>query len=137
MKENISGSAFIKYLADNHVKITLPESNRKYPLQQCQNEHLNRKFRGLHTFLVNQIIDFCKAHNILIDEFHLSADCLEESIKAGTWQSCTDSCLRFDKFTQEYKDCIGMKDEESIRKFSDEKEYRRICSEQEPFLISL
>ena len=137
MKEKISGSAFIKHLADNHVKITLPESNRKYPLQQCQDDLLNQKFRVLHKQIVNAIIQFCKENDIVIDEFHLNTDCFEDSIKAGSWQPSTDSCLRFDKFTQEYKDCVGMKDEESIRKFSDEKEYRRICSEQEPFLISL
>ena len=128
---------FVKYAADNHIKFTLPEDNRKYPGQQCQDERLNYKFRRLHLFLVNQVINFCKSNNILIDEFHLNADNLENSIKAGTWQACTDSCLRFDKFTQEYKDCVSMKDEASIEKIKDDKEWRRIKLEQEPYLVSI
>ena len=128
---------FVKYAADNHIKFTLPEDNRKYPGQQCQDERLNYKFRRLHLFLVNQVINFCKNNNILIDEFHLNTDNLENSIKAGTWQACTDSCLRFDKFTQEYKDCVSMKDEASIEKIKDDKEWARIKLEQEPYLVSM
>ena len=135
--KKMSAAEFVKYAADNHIKFTLPEDNRKYPGQQCQDERLNYKFRRLHSFLVNQVINFCKSNNILIDEFHLNADCLEGSIKAGSWQACTDSCLKFDKFTQEYKDCVSMKDEASIEKIKDNKEWLRIKHEQEPYLISM
>jgi len=133
----MSVAEFVKYAADNHIKFTLPKDNRKYPGQQCQDEHLNYKFRRLHLFLVNQVINFCKSNNILIDEFHLNADELEDSIKFGSWQACTDSCLRFDKFTQEYKDCVSMKDESSIEKIKDDKEWARIKLEQVPYLISI
>lgn len=110
---------------------------KAYYGQQCQDPKINEAFRNLHEHLVNEVIGFCKAWNISIDEFHLSADDLEGSIKFGSWQACTDSCLRFDKFTQEYKDCVSMKDEASIKKFADNKEYHRICNEQEPFLLSM
>lgn len=69
----------------------------KYPMQECQDETINEDFRMLHNDIVNTIIQFCVGHNIVIDEFYLNADCLEESIKAGSWQPCTDSCFQFDK----------------------------------------
>lgn len=99
--------------------------------QQCQDEHLNYKFRKLHHFLVDQVINFCKGNNIVIDEFHLNADELAESIKFGSWQSCTDSCLTFEKFTDEYKDAVSMK------KVVDDKEWKRIKLEQKPFMQSM
>lgn len=89
------------------------------------------KFRDLHKSLVNQVIAFCKENNIVIDEFHMAADDLSDSIKFGSWQSCTDSCLSFEKFTDEWKDIITMK------KVVDDKTYRQVRSEQEPFLFSI
>lgn len=132
-----SVAEFVKYAADNHIKFTLPEDNRKYPGQKCQEPELNFAFRNLHKNIINQIINFCQNWYISIDEIHLNADSLEESIKAGSWQACTDSCLRFDKFTQEYKDCVSMKDEASIEKIKDEKEWSRIKLEQEPYIVSM
>lgn len=129
--KQMSPTDFVKYAAEKHIKFTLPEDNRKYPMQQCQDDLLNQKFRVLHKQIVNAIIQFCKENDIIIDEFHLNADCLEESIKAGSWQSCTDSCLRFDKFTEEYKDAIDMK------KIVSDKEFNRIVANEEAFLISM
>lgn len=133
----MSVAEFVKYAADNHIKFTLPKDNREYPGQQCQEPELNFAFRSLHQNIINQIINFCQNWHIYIDEIHLNADCLEGSIKAGSWQACTDSCLRFDKFTQEYKDCVSMKDEASIEKIKDDKEWTRIKLEQVPYLISI
>ena len=96
--KKMSPAEFIKYAADNHIKFDIPEDNRKYPGQQCQDSELNKKFRELHKNVVDIIIHFCKENNITINEFHLNADALEDSIKFGSWQSCTDSCLTFDKF---------------------------------------
>ena len=104
--------------------------NRKYYGQQCQDDLINQKFRVLHKQIVNAIIQFCKENDIVIDEFHMSADCLEGSIKAGSWQACTDSSLRFDKFSQEYKDVIYMK------KTVSEDEFNKILINEEPFLFS-
>lgn len=111
--------------------LDLPEDNRKYPSQQCQNDRINYKFRQLHKHIINDIITFCNAYHISIDEFHMNADCLEDSIKAGSWQSCTDSCLSFEKFTDEWKDIISMK------KIVSGEEYNRIKLEQEPYLFSM
>lgn len=105
--------------------------NIKYHGQQCQDDLINQKFRILHTQIVNTIIQFCKENDILIDEFHLNADCLEDSIKIGSWQPCTDSCFEFDKFTDEYKDVISMK------KTVDNKEWETIKLDQKPFMISM
>ena len=129
--KKMSAAEFVKYAADNHIKFTLPEDNRKYPHQQCQDEKLNIAFRHLHEHLVNETIQFCRAYGITIDEFHLNADCLEESIKHGSWQPCTDSCLSFDKYSQEYKDIISMK------KVVSNDEYNKIFANKEPFMISM
>ena len=77
--------------------------DNKYIGQQCQDETLNNDFRSLHKTLVNEIITFCKDHNIMIDGFSLHADDLEDSIIAGQWMSSTDSTFVLDKFNDEYK----------------------------------
>ena len=128
--KQMSPADFVKYAAENHIKFTLPEDNRRYPMQQCQDDTINEDFRQLHHDVVNTIIQFCVKHNILIDDFKLIADCLEDSIKAGSWQSCTDSCLRFNKNSQEYKDIISMK------KIVSDEEFNKILLKEEPFIIS-
>lgn len=111
--------------------MSVEEDNRKYFGQQCQDDLINRKFKVLHKQIVNTIIQFCKENNIEIDEFHLSADCLEESIKYGSWQPCTDSSLVFNKFTDEYKSVMCME-----KKVSKE-EFEKIKLDQEPFMYSI
>lgn len=135
--KKMSPAEFVKYAADNHIKFEIPEDNRKYPGQKCQDENLNKAFRQLHEKLVNEIIDFCKEWHISVDKFALGADELEGSIKFGSWQACTDSYFTLYKFTQEYKDCVSMKNKESIDKAKDYKEWARITSEQEPYLSSM
>lgn len=130
-KKKMSAAEFVKYAAENHIKFTLPEDTRKYPGQQCQDDLLNQKFKVLHTQIVNAIIQFCKENDIMIDEFNMSADCLEDSIKTGSWQACTDSSLRFEKYSQEYKDIISMK------KIVSEDEFNKIIADEEPFLFSM
>ena len=104
---------------------------KKYFGQQCQDEKINIAFRNLHKNLINEIIGFCNAYGITIDEIHLNADCLEDSIKAGSWQACTDSSLRFDKYSQEYKNIISM------NKIVSEEEFNDILIDEEPFLFSI
>ena len=127
----MSAAEFVKYAVENHIKFTLPEDTRKYPGQQCQDDLLNQKFRVLHKQIVNAIIQFCKENDIVIDEFQLNADCLEDSIKAGSWQACTDSSLRFEKYSQEYKDVISMKNVVS------EDEFNKILINEEPYIYSM
>jgi len=111
--------------------LDLPEDNRKYPGQQCQNDRINYIFRQLHKHIINDIITFCNAYNISIDEFHMNADGLEDSIKAGSWQACTDSFFVLNKFTDEYKDAILMK------KIVSKEEFEKIKMAQEPYLYSM
>jgi hypothetical protein len=73
------------------------EDNRKYPMQKCQDDSVNQKFRVLHKQIVNAVIQFCKENNIMIDEFNLYADGLEDSIKHGKWCPSTDSSFRMDE----------------------------------------
>ena len=129
--KKMTPAEFIKYAADNHIEINIPEDNRKFPGQQCQDEELNKKFRELHKYLVDQVINFCKCNNIVIDEFCLNADGLAESIPYGSWQSCTDSGLTFEKFTDEYKDAISMKH------YYSKPEFELIKLKQEPYLFSM
>ena len=98
--KTMTAAEFIKYAADNHIKFDLPEDNRKYPGQQCQNDKINYKFRQLHKHIINDIITFCNAYHISIDEIHINADGLLGSIECGSWQACTDSCMVFDKFNK-------------------------------------
>lgn len=105
--------------------------DKKYPMQICQDDNLTRKFRELHKELVNKIISFCKENNISIDEFHLNADGVNESIPYGEWKSCIDSSFSMIKFTDEYNDVV------SFRKKVDDKEWKKIKSEQENFLFSM
>lgn len=111
--------------------LDLSEDKRKYPHQQCQNDKINYKFRQLHKHIINDIITFCNAYHISIDEFHIDADCLEDSIKAGSWQSCTDSSFVLNKFTDEYKDVTSMK------KIVSKEEFEKIKMNQEPYLYSM
>ena len=104
---------------------------REFPLQQCQDKELTKKFRELHVKIVNEIISFCKENSFTVDELNLHADCLEESIKKGEWCPDTDSQFELDKYTQEYKDSL-MSDNEYTKE-----DYGRIDSEQEPFLFSM
>lgn len=110
--------------------------NKKFYGQQCQDEELTNKFRRFHESLVNQVIGFCKLNNITIDEFHLNADSLEDSIKAGSWQSCTDSCFSFEKFTEDYKKAFWYMDRDFL-KGKDQRDLDKIYLEQEHYLCSM
>jgi hypothetical protein len=111
--------------------LDLPIDKRKYPGQQCQNDRINYKFRQLHKHIINDIITFCNAYHISIDEIHINADGLAGSIEYGSWQACTDSSFELDKFTDEYKDVKSMK------KIVSNDEWERIKLEQEPYLFSM
>ena len=65
--------------------------------QECQDAEINRKFRDLHLKIVNEVISFCKENDITVDELYLRADCLNESIKFGSWHPATDSCFELVK----------------------------------------
>ena len=134
--KTMTPAEFIKYAADNHIKFNLPEDNRKYCGQQCQDEKLNEAFRRLHTKLVNDIILFCKAWNISIDEFHLNADGVAESIKTGEWQACTGSWLICDKFSEDYKKAFWSCDKEFLEGKT-KKDLDKIELSQEPYLRSM
>lgn len=67
----------------------------KHFLQTCQDEKINNAFKNLHENLVNEIVGFCKAYNITVDEIEFYADGLQDSIKFGKWHPSTDSVLKF------------------------------------------
>ena len=113
------------------VKFTIKDENKKYPMQSCQDDELNKAFRELHRELVSRVIGFCKEYGITIDDFTLSADSLEKSIECGSWQACTDSFFRFNKDSQELKDIM------SGRKSVTNDEFNKIIASEEPYLLSL
>lgn len=131
MPKEITMTDFISFAANNNIKFEIPDANKRYPMQQCQDDAINEDFRSLHGDIVDLVIQFCIKHGITADEFHISADDLSESIEKGSWQPRTDSCFTLDKFTQEYKDVSTMK------KLVSDEEWKRIESEQEPFLLSM
>lgn len=127
---------------DTGIKLSYEEDTRKFYGQQCQDERLNYKFRRLHTFLVNQIINFCKSNHISINEFSLSADGLEGSIEKGSWQACTDSSFIFRKFDDDYKKAFMECDKEFYNQLKAEgKDINKVLNEieakQEPFMYSM
>lgn len=128
-QKQMSSADFVKYAADNHIKFTLPEDNRKYPTQHCQDDTINEDFRQLHHDIVNTIIQFCAKHDIIIDEFNLYADGLEDSIKHGQWCPSTDSSFRMDESLQrENGKAVWQMDNE---------EYGLAKVNHKPFLISI
>ena len=128
-QKQLSPAEFIKHAADSHIEITLPEDNRKYPMQHCQDDTINEDFGRLHHDIVNTIIQFCTKHNIIIDEFNLYADGLEDSIKHGQWCPSTDSCFRMDE---------SLKRENGKAVWEmDNKEYKLAKVNHEPFLYSM
>ena len=86
---------------ENKIK-KIEEELKVYPCQECQDKDINDDFQALHKDLVNMVIQFCIKHNITIDEFNLSADGLEESIKSGKWMPWTDSCFIFEKDNKKF-----------------------------------
>ena len=74
------------------------EEEKEYPLQIIQDKETTKAFRELHTKLVNEVIAFCKEHNVDANEFWLHADCIDISAEAGSWQACTDSCFEMYKY---------------------------------------
>ena len=127
---------------DTDIKLSYEEDTRKYFGQQCQDEELNKKFRKFHEDIVNQIICFCKDNDIIIDEFNLSADGLEDSIENGSWQACTDSSFSFIKFDDDYKNAFMNYDKEFYNKLKTEgkdinKVLKEIEARQEPFMYSM
>ena len=113
------------------IKMSFEPDTRKYYGQQCQDDNINMKFRDLHKKIVNEIIAFCKENNIVVDEIHLNADGVAESIPYGEWQACTDSYFGLDKFSDEYWDVISM------NKHVTDKEWKSIKAKQEPFIFSM
>ena len=113
------------------IKLSYEPDTRKYFGQQCQDDNINKEFRMLHKNIINQIIQFCNKHNIIVDEVHLNADCLDGSIPYGSWQACTDSYFGLDKFTEDYKDAI------TLNKVTTEKEFKKLKLKQEPFIFSM
>jgi hypothetical protein len=108
----------------------------KFYGQQCQDEFLNNKFRKLHKFIINQIINFCKSNHISIDEFSLNADRLAESIEAGSWQACTDSGFTFMKYSEEYKKAFWKMDKDYLKGKS-KKDLDTLAASQKPFMFSM
>ena len=76
-------------------------NEKKFPWQICQDEELNQKFVELHKTLVNQIVEFCKDNNLEIDDVHVSADGLRDSIKYGYWTPASDSSMTMYRFDDE------------------------------------
>ena len=98
-----------------------------------QDDKINEDFRNLHKELVNRIAEWCKEHNVIIDEFSLGADGFAESCKCGEWVSATDSSFSCRKFSEEYKKAFWDMD----RSFSKE-DYDRIEQESRiPYLYSM
>ena len=78
------------------------EEKINYSWQTCQDKETMEDFSKLHRELVNKVIQFCKEHNIEVDEFSLTADGLRGSIPYGKWQAGSDSSFSlYDRFAED------------------------------------
>ena len=82
--EYISGEPYVG-TRDYWESVFQKETNRDPKLHEA--------FSELHTKLVNEVIQFCKEHDLDVDEFTLSADGLLGSKAYGEWCPCTDSFM--------------------------------------------
>ena len=62
--------------------------------QKCKDKEVTKEFRELHKQIVNLVVDFCKKHNIEVDDFEVYTDGLLSSIDYGSWHPGTDSSFR-------------------------------------------
>lgn len=94
------------------TELTIPVEKEFYG-QECQDAEITKKFKELHVKIVNEVISFCKDNGIIVDEFYLHADGLDESIKLGSWQPATDSQFELVRDIEEWSNsfdkesCIG------------------------------
>ena len=94
------------------TELTIPVEKEFYD-QKCQDAEITKKFKELHVKIVNEVISFCKDNGIIVDEFYLHADGLDESIKFGSWQPATDSQFELVRDIEEWSNsfdkesCIG------------------------------
>ena len=54
---------------------------------------LHSAFGELHLKIVNEVIQFCKEHNLDVDKFSIMADGLLNSRDFGEWGPATDSSM--------------------------------------------
>lgn len=95
----------------------------KFYGQKCQDEKLNEDFRNLHKEIVNRIAEFCKVHDLVIDDFKIGADGFEWSCKEGRWMGATDSYFSCWQYSKEYKDAFfrcRIKDKDQIERLVEE-----------------
>ena len=64
-----------------------------FECEKNRNPELHKAFGELHTKIVNEVIQFCKEHDLDVDEFHVGADGLLGSKKFGEWTPSTDSYM--------------------------------------------
>lgn len=72
--------------------------SRKYWEGVFENEtnrdpKLHEAFSDLHDKMVNDVIKFCKEHNLDVDELHLNIDGIQGSRDWGEWTCSTDSSM--------------------------------------------
>ena len=79
---------------ENDYKNTDRYWNLVFSFETNRDKELHKSFSELHSKIVNEVIDFCKEHNLTdVDEFTISADGLTGSITHGQWCPCTDSSM--------------------------------------------
>ena len=61
---------------------------------------LHEAFCELHKKIVDEVIQFCKEHDLKIDEFNVGADGILGSIPYGEWCPCTDSSMSMCKMVE-------------------------------------
>lgn len=72
-----------------------------FKLETNRDPELHDAFSDLHEQIVNLVINFCKEHNLTdVDEFHVGANGIKDSIPYGVWCPCTDSSMSIIKLVE-------------------------------------
>lgn len=86
-----------EYSAEDAITNTYVGSDKYweniFETETNRDKGLHNAFAELHDRLVNQVIAFCKEHNLEVDEFTLGANGILGSKEDGEWTPATDSYM--------------------------------------------
>lgn len=95
---------FPEYTGDNVYKGTKEYWSTVFEFETNRDPELHKAFSELHKKLVDEVIKFCKEHNLKnVNEFTVSADGLMGSIEYGQWGCCTDSSMSMIQMKEDKK----------------------------------
>lgn len=72
-----------------------------FETEKNRDPKLHEAFGELHHKIVNMVVQFCKEHDLDVDEFSISADGILGSKPYGEWTCFTDSSMNMFTFAKD------------------------------------